>query len=214
MGQPGSDFLQYSMKKYFIISLVFGIVASFCFAFLASAQDVALPTNVGLPGSGGSNLAGVISNFTNWLLGIFGFVAIISFLISGMMYFFSAGDDKAQEKAKKQMTWSITGVIIGLIGLVVIYAVDMFLNGGGASFGGGGSSVINNAANSSMTGSGSSSSAGSSNSSEWLGTGTNPKTGNRVFIDQQGRSFELISGSLTPMNDTTTNSGPDSSYQP
>ena len=74
----------------------------------------ALPTNVGLPGG---NLTSVISNFTNWILGIFGFLAIISFLVSGMMYFFSAGDDKAQEKAKKQMTWSIMGVVIGLIGL-------------------------------------------------------------------------------------------------
>ena len=137
------------MKKNIYTSIILGN-HSHCFAmaFSANAQGVALPTNVGLAHG---NLTGVISNFTNWILGIFGFLAIISFLVSGMMYFFSAGDDKAQEKAKKQMTWSIMGVVIGLIGLVVIYTVDMFLNAGGASFGGS-SSVINSAANSPATG--------------------------------------------------------------
>lgn len=95
-------------------------------AFFANAQGVSLPTNVGLPQG---TLAGVISNFTNWILGIFGFLAIISFVVSGIMYFVSAGDDRQQEKAKKQMQWSIIGVVIGLIGLVIVYAVDALLRG-------------------------------------------------------------------------------------
>lgn len=185
-----------------------GFVAMLCFAYFANAQGVALPTNVGLPGG---DLTGIVANFTNWLLGIFGFLAIISFLVSGMMYFFSAGDDTAQEKAKKQMTWSIMGVVIGLIGLVVIYAVDMFLRGGSASFGTGSTPTSSQSSSWFNT-----SPTAPTNTTEWLGTGSNPKTGNRVFIDQQGRKFELINGSLTPMNDAgaATNSGPDSSYQP
>jgi hypothetical protein len=95
-------------------------------AALAAKADVALPTNVGLPNG---NLTTVISNLTNWLLGIFGFLAIISFVVSGIMYFLAAGDDKAQEKAKNQMTWSIMGVVIGLVGLIVVYAVDSLLRG-------------------------------------------------------------------------------------
>ena len=189
-----------------------GFVAMFCFAYFVNAQGVALPTNVGLPGG---DLTSIVANFTNWLLAIFGFLAIISFLVSGMMYFFSAGDDTAQEKAKKQMTWSIMGVVIGLIGLVVVYTVDMFLNGGSASFGTGSTS--------SQSSSWSSTSPTTpTNTTEWLGTGSSPTKKNadgsavRIFIDQQGRKFELINGSLTPMNDAgaTTNSGPDSSYQP
>lgn len=113
------------MKKNISISLFSGFVAMFCFAYFANAQGVALPTNVGLPGG---DLTSIVSNFTNWLLAIFGFLAIISFLVSGIMYFLSAGDDKAQEKAKKQMTWSIIGVVIGLSGLVVITAIDYLLN--------------------------------------------------------------------------------------
>ena len=110
------------MKKKLFCILTFW----FAYVFPANAQGVALPTNVGLPSG---TLAGVISNLTNWLLGIFGFLAIISFLVSGIMYFLAAGDDKAQEKAKNQMTWSIMGVVIGLAGLIVVYAVDTFLRG-------------------------------------------------------------------------------------
>lgn len=114
-------------KKNIYISVILGVSAMFFFVFLANAQGVSLPTNVGLPSG---NLTGVISKFTNWILGIFGFLAIISFIVSGIMYFLSAGDDKLQEKAKKQMQWSILGVAIGLIGLVVIYTIDMLLGGG------------------------------------------------------------------------------------
>jgi hypothetical protein len=103
------------------LAVVCGLGAAF-----AVKADVAMPTNVGLPGG---TLTDVISKFTNWLLGIFGFLAIISFVVSGIMYFLAAGDDKAQEKAKNQMTWSIMGVVIGLVGLIIVYAVDSLLRG-------------------------------------------------------------------------------------
>lgn len=105
-------------KKFFFI-----LISLFLSAFGAFGA-VALPTDSGLSNK---SLADVISNFANWLLGIFGFLAIISFVVSGIMYFLAAGDDKAQEKAKKQMQWSIAGVVIGLAGVVVIYAVDALL---------------------------------------------------------------------------------------
>jgi hypothetical protein len=194
------------MRKNISTIFFLGFVAMFAVVFLANAQGVALPTNVGLPGG---DLTSVIANITNWILGIFGFLAIISFLVSGMMYFFSAGDDKAQEKAKKQMTWSIIGVVIGLIGLVVVYTVDMFLRGGSASFGTGSTPTSSQSSSWSST-----SPTAPANTTEWLGTGTNPKTGNRIFIDQQGRKFELINGSLTQTNDAGANYTPDSAFQP
>jgi hypothetical protein len=111
------------MKKNLtkIIALSVGFLPA-----LSAAAEVALPKDTGLPAG---TLTDVISNLTKWILGIFGFLAIISFAVSGIMYFFAAGDEKVQEKAKKQMIWSITGVVIGLVGLVVIYAVDAMLRG-------------------------------------------------------------------------------------
>ncbi|PIU77745.1 MAG: hypothetical protein COS72_04480 [Candidatus Moranbacteria bacterium CG06_land_8_20_14_3_00_43_56] len=62
-----------------------------------------------------------------WALGLLGFFAVIGFVISGIMYLVAAGDEEQQKKAKKAMYYSITGVIVGLIGLVVIYAVQKML---------------------------------------------------------------------------------------
>jgi amino acid transporter len=76
-----------------------------------------------------TQLSTIIMNIAFWLLAIFGFVAVIGFVISGLIYFISAGDEDAQERAKRAMIYSITGVIVGLAGLVVIYAVDYFLRG-------------------------------------------------------------------------------------
>jgi hypothetical protein len=112
-------------KKSFLASAFLAGISQSLFAALA-ASSVALPEDSGLPKT---DLVTVISNFSKWLLGIFGFLAIISFAVSGIMYFLAAGDDKRQEKAKKQMQWSIAGVVIGLAGLVVIYAVDAMLRG-------------------------------------------------------------------------------------
>jgi glucose uptake protein GlcU len=80
------------------------------------------------------SLYNIIENILKWLLIIFGFIAIIGFVISGIMYLTAAGDEDQQEKAKNQMFWSITGVIVGLVGLVVLYAVHKMLSGSSPMF--------------------------------------------------------------------------------
>ncbi|MDD3487208.1 MAG: TrbC/VirB2 family protein [Candidatus Moranbacteria bacterium] len=75
-------------------------------------------------------LYSIIENTTKWLLSVFGFIAIIGFVLSGIMYLLAAGDEKTQERAKRAMIYSIVGVVVGLGGLVVIYAVNFFLSQG------------------------------------------------------------------------------------
>lgn len=109
---------------FYLSALVF----TFLFGFSAYAEGVRLPTDVGLPSA---SIPVILEGLVRWLLYIFGFLAIISFLISGIMYLISAGDEDSQKKAKNQMRWSIIGVIIGLAGLVAITAIDRLLRGGG-----------------------------------------------------------------------------------
>ncbi|MDI6777790.1 MAG: hypothetical protein QMD77_01215 [Patescibacteria group bacterium] len=118
------------MKRIKITSQLFlsAVFAIAFFGFSAAAQGLKLPTDVGLPNA---SFPAIIEGLVRWLLLIFGFLAIISFLISGIMYLMAAGDEKSQEKAKRQMQYSIMGVIVGLVGLVVIMAVDRLLRGGG-----------------------------------------------------------------------------------
>lgn len=78
----------------------------------------------GLPSG---SIYGIVGNILLWILAIFGFVGVIGFVISGIMYLLSAGEDTRMETAKKAMEYSIIGVVIGLAGVVIIQAVDSAL---------------------------------------------------------------------------------------
>ena len=71
----------------------------------------------------------IVAGTMDWLLAIVGFLAIIGFVISGILYLTAAGDDKQIGTAKTAMKWAIIGVIVALMGYVVIIAVDYWLNG-------------------------------------------------------------------------------------
>jgi len=94
------------------------------FAPLAALAQFQPPPGTNLPQS---TFFEIIRNIMMWLLGLLGFVAVIGFVISGIMYLVAAGDEEAQKRAKRAMLYSITGVIVGLIGLVVLYAVQKML---------------------------------------------------------------------------------------
>jgi hypothetical protein len=112
------------------ISLLFFALAS---APVQAASGVTFPTDTSLP-SGSNGIKGVVDNFMKWILGIFSSLAIISFVISGIMYFMLAGNEREVEKAKNQMTWSIIGVAVGLSGLIIITAVESLLSGSNTTF--------------------------------------------------------------------------------
>ena len=86
---------------------------------------------VGLPGG---SIYQIISATLAWLLGIFGFIAIIGFVIAGIFYLTAAGDEGQAEKGKEGMKYSIIGVIVALMGWVIVQAVDRWLSGTNNSF--------------------------------------------------------------------------------
>jgi hypothetical protein len=88
---------------------------------------IVVPTT-GLPNPPGG-IAQILANVLGWILGIFGMLALISFIVSGIQYFYAAGDEKRAETAKKNLTYSIIGVVIALSGFVIIRAIDAALQG-------------------------------------------------------------------------------------
>jgi hypothetical protein len=76
----------------------------------------------------------ILQNGMQWLLAIFGIIAVIGFVISGILYLTSAGNDDQITKAKSAMTWSIVGVIVGLMGIVVLNAIGSWLSGSNSNF--------------------------------------------------------------------------------
>lgn len=100
--------------------------------FLLAPLVVLAQWNVANPDYTSSGLSSkpiydIIKNVMNWILAIFGFIGIIGFSISGIIYLTSAGNEKAVETAKNSMKWSIMGIVVGLVGLVIIKAIDSAL---------------------------------------------------------------------------------------
>jgi hypothetical protein len=76
----------------------------------------------------------IISKIMSWLLGLVGFLGVIGFAIAGILYLTAAGDDDRIQTAKKAMLWSIVGVIVALLGVVIIQAADKMLSGDSSEF--------------------------------------------------------------------------------
>lgn len=89
---------------------------------------VCFPANTGLADPSGG-IAVILSNVLSWLLGIFTAIAIIAFVISGIMYLTSAGDTNQVEKAKNNAKFALLGVIVGLSGFIVLKAIQLALSG-------------------------------------------------------------------------------------
>jgi hypothetical protein len=112
------------MKNKKIVKLLALVLV--LFPSIAFAQW-ALPDSFGLPGG---TIGGIIENIALWILVILGIVGIIGFVISGIMYLLSAGNEGRIETAKKAMVASIIGVVVGLAGYVVIQAIATALDAG------------------------------------------------------------------------------------
>jgi hypothetical protein len=87
---------------------------------------VTIPGGTGLASPVGG-IKQILTTFLTWLLGIFGILALISFILSGSMYLLAAGSDDMIKRAKATMEFSIIGVIIGLSGFILIRAIDSAL---------------------------------------------------------------------------------------
>ena len=76
-----------------------------------------------------SSILTIVTGFLMWLLMIIGLVAIISFIISGIMYLTAAGDETQATRAKRALTYSIIGIIVALSGVIAVRAIYTGLQG-------------------------------------------------------------------------------------
>lgn len=89
-------------------------------------SGICFPTGTGLSSA---PVGFLLMRLMSWLLALFGMIAIIAFVISGMQYLISAGNEDMIETAKRNMQYSIIGVLVGLSGWVIIRAIDQALGG-------------------------------------------------------------------------------------
>lgn len=101
---------------------------------MASAQWNVGRSNAGTSGLPQDSIYNIIMRTMNWLLAILGFIGIIGFVIAGILYLTSAGNEGQIEQAKTAMMYSIIGVVVALIGFVIINAVQGWLSSGTTQF--------------------------------------------------------------------------------
>ncbi len=99
-----------------------------------SAQLSSATGNASYSGLAQTTITGLATVLMNWLLGILGFLAVIGFVISGILYLTAAGDEDQIGKAKNAMMYSIIGVIVALMGFVVLRAATTFFGGSSVGF--------------------------------------------------------------------------------
>ncbi|HAS00240.1 MAG TPA: hypothetical protein DEA43_02960 [Candidatus Moranbacteria bacterium] len=89
------------------------------------------PSGTGLPSG---SLINILTSGMNWLLIVVGILGVIGFVIAGILYLTAAGDEGQIDKGKTAMIYSIVGVIVALLGVVIIKAVQGMLSGSSKSF--------------------------------------------------------------------------------
>jgi hypothetical protein len=71
-------------------------------------------------------LSQIAVNVLNFLLGIFGVLAIIMMVIGGIMYLTSAGDEDRIDTGKKIFTYAIVGAVVAMAAMVLVRQIAAF----------------------------------------------------------------------------------------
>ena len=76
-----------------------------------------------------TSASSVLGTLLNWLLSIFTFVAVISFIISGAMFILSGSDPTLRERAKSGLVYSIIGIAVTLSGWIILNTIVGIMGG-------------------------------------------------------------------------------------
>lgn len=106
-----------------MVGLAIGIAAP---SFLKEISSILGWKSTDSSMSGALTLSQIAMNVLNFLLGIFGTLAIIMLLIGGIMYLTSAGDDDRIQTGKKIFKYSVIGIVLALASLVIVQQIARF----------------------------------------------------------------------------------------
>lgn len=73
---------------------------------------------------------GVVLGVLLWLLRIFTILAVIAFIVAGVMFLLAGSNKDMAEKAKNGVTYSIIAIVVALSAYIIIILVDDLLWGG------------------------------------------------------------------------------------
>lgn len=120
----GGGMMKSKIKKISYAVAAMGMMAPL--AALAQFDPALGDANTGLSNT---SITQIVTVFMKWLLALVGVFGVIGFAVAGVLYLTAAGNEGQIDKAKSAMMYSILGVIVALVGLVVVNAVSRWLGG-------------------------------------------------------------------------------------
>jgi crotonobetainyl-CoA:carnitine CoA-transferase CaiB-like acyl-CoA transferase len=66
----------------------------------------------------------ILTDTLKWILGVAGSIALLSLIISGIMYITSTGDQQKATKAKIAIKWTLAGLILILLSYSILVVID------------------------------------------------------------------------------------------
>lgn len=81
-----------------------------------------------------NDFVAILTGIMKWALAIVSVLAVIGFVISGILYLTAAGDEDQTARARRAFMGAVFGVIVSLLGLIVLQAAQTVLSGEGATF--------------------------------------------------------------------------------
>jgi hypothetical protein len=112
-------------KKHF---LAFSIALTALVLPFAVGAQWETDRNMGVTNLENTSVAEIIFTVLQWLLLILTFLAVMGFVISGIMFITAGGSDRADD-ARKWLTYSIIGIIVALLGYVMTTFIATIIGG-------------------------------------------------------------------------------------
>ncbi len=129
---------RFFLPAFFLVSVLFWVYVDTVEAVTcpdavnwAIVSGVCVPTTAGT-GLSSATVSATLVTFMKWLLAILNILGILAFVISGVQYLTSAGDEDQAKTAKRNMQYAIIGVVVGLSGYMIITAIDKIFQGNSA----------------------------------------------------------------------------------
>lgn len=94
---------------------------------LAALALPVLATAQGMP-SGGASLEQLINGIKSAAWMIFGAVAVVCFIIAGILFLTAAGNPEKIVQARNAFLWGVAGVVVGILAYSIITIVQTATN--------------------------------------------------------------------------------------
>lgn len=102
--------------------------SSKCESGFEEVAGVCMPSRE-LTGLSDAGVLDILAAILSWMFALFSILSIMAFIVSGIQYLSSTGDPGIIEVAKRNATWSLVGIIVGLSGYLILKAVSAALSG-------------------------------------------------------------------------------------